>query len=388
MRLVYCGEEPPTSFSGSIFLVGSPPTGLVSSWHSEALAHLAALSFEGVVFVPEFRDGQARPAGNAVAEWERRSLERADVIVFWAPEELAGWRNDVSALVEFGFWLESGKSILGVDVAVPSDGLLGIYATHANVPVARSLRGALELAATRIGPGAIRTDGERDVPLHIWRLPLFQNWYRSQREAGNRLHAARVVWTFRIGSDLDIFVWALHVDIYVSAEDRHKTNEVVIGRPDIATVVLFRAAQSLLDSEIVLVREFRSPARTRDGCVWELPGGSYSQGEFEARVVAVRECAEETGLRLEAERLKMHAPRQLASTLSAHQAHLFSVSLRSDEMDRLRTVFGEPQGVVDDTERTYVHIRTLRQILAEPLVDWSMMGMIFSALHSAVDSVT
>jgi hypothetical protein len=76
----------------------------------------------------------------------------------------------------------------------------------------------------------------------------------------------------------------------------------------------------------------------------------------------------------------MHTARQMVATLSAHKAHLFSVEIGDKELDLLRSQEGTAHGVVEDTERTYVEIRTLREILENNLVDWSMLGMILSVL--------
>lgn len=70
-----------------------------------------------------------------------------------------------------------------------------------------------------------------------------------------------------------LFYWAAHVDIYVAAESRNKSNEIVIGRPDIKHTVGFRRAVDLLDTTVVLVQEFRSTASTQDGFIREVPGG-------------------------------------------------------------------------------------------------------------------
>jgi len=48
--------------------------------------------------------------------------------------------------------------------------------------------------------------------------------------------------------------------MYIKSEDRHKTNEVVLSRPDISTVVGYLPhSDDLMETEVVIVREFRSP---------------------------------------------------------------------------------------------------------------------------------
>jgi hypothetical protein len=80
---------------------------------------------------------------------------------------------------------------------------------------------------------------------------------------------------FRVGPKKSFLLfWAVHVDVWVAAENRNKSNEVVIGRPDISCVVPYVRATTMLDTQLVLIREYRPPARSADGFVHELPGGS------------------------------------------------------------------------------------------------------------------
>jgi hypothetical protein len=59
MQIVYTGEEMPQSFTKSIFLAG--PTSRnkeVPSWRPDALQLLDDMGFDGVVFLPEDRNGE------------------------------------------------------------------------------------------------------------------------------------------------------------------------------------------------------------------------------------------------------------------------------------------------------------------------------------------
>src|SRR5258708_3293070 len=91
------------------------------------------------------------------------------------------------------------------------------------------------------GPGARRPGGQRHVPLLLWRTASFQRWYCAQAAAGNALLSARVVWTFRVGpTRRSAFYWAAHVQVHVAAENRVKANEVVISRPALSVLALYR----------------------------------------------------------------------------------------------------------------------------------------------------
>jgi ADP-ribose pyrophosphatase YjhB (NUDIX family) len=212
------------------------------------------------------------------------------------------------------------------------------------------------------------------VPPPIWQTEGFQRWYATQRAAGNTLLGARVVWTFHVGRR--IFYWALQVRIHVQAEDRVKDNEVVLSRPDVSAVVLYRPGRTRDDTTVVLVREFRSAASAPGGTVHELPGGSGPGSPLEQ---AAAEVAEETGLTIEATRLRAHGSRPVAAAMSAHHAHLFSAELTEAELARLRAESG-PRGVAADSERTWIEVTTYGRIRAARLVDWTTLGMLAQAL--------
>jgi ADP-ribose pyrophosphatase YjhB (NUDIX family) len=236
----------------------------------------------------------------------------------------------------------------------------------------------------RLGSGAERRGGERFVPLDVWQSQQFQAWYRELVDAGNRLDHARVLWTFYIPQAGDfLFCYALQVKVWVAEERRHKTNEFILSRPDISCICAYapdERTHNWLDTKVVLVKEFRSPARTPDGFLHDLPGGSGSRPNA-ALQVASEELAKETGLELPAERFHFVTARQMAATFGTHKAHVFSVKLTHDEMARMeersadRTVFG----VTAETERTYVEVRTLREILNDSLLDHASVGIITQA---------
>jgi 8-oxo-dGTP pyrophosphatase MutT (NUDIX family) len=311
-------------------------------------------------------------------------LNFADVILFWIPRELALMpaftTND-----EWGFWKARDplKLVLGTPKDAPKVHYQRYYAEKQNIPLHDSLEATCAAAIQKLtGIDTIRTDGERCVPLHIWRTASFQNWYQHLINAGNRLDSARVEWVFRVGPARQfIFAWVLHVDVYIAAEGRHKTNEVVIARPDISAILLYERRTPLGDSRIVLVKEFRSPVSNNKGYVFELAGGSSWKMNQNPIEVAVEECHEEVGLRLEPDRFTLHQARQLAATALSHRAHLFSAELTSTEIDEViqnaHVVYGE----ANTSERTWAVVTTYRDILNDTTIDWSMLGMIASVLN-------
>ena len=360
--VVYAGEEPPAEWQASIFLAGpTPRSAEVASWRPEMIELLRERwSGDGllVIFVPERFVGYTEQV-----EWEERCLHLADVVLFYVPrdlETLPGFTTNV----EWGMWHDSGRVVLGAPPDAPRNRYLFHYARKHGVPTAQTPAETAEAALREIGSGALRRGGERSVPLLVWRTPGFRRWYAAQTGAGNTLLGARLVWRFPVS------YWALHVEMYVAAEDRVKSNEVVLSRADLAAVVLYVPGPSLELTRVVLVREFRSAASTADGFVHEVPGGS---GPGEPLEQAVAEVAEETGLALDPRRLRAHGSRQLAATMSAHHAHVFSAELEPEELELLRPGLA-------GTERTFPEVVTYGELLGGRLADWSTVGMVAQVL--------
>jgi 8-oxo-dGTP pyrophosphatase MutT (NUDIX family) len=384
MRVTYTGQPYPNSLTKAIFLAGPTPRSKdVASWRPEALRLLEALGYDGDVFVPENAPGtEPRSDYDDCIEWEDRGLNLADCIVFWVPREL----KDMPAFTtndEWGFWKKSGKVVFGAPDWAAKIRYQRHYAAKYLVPTSDTLEGALKEALAMIGDGALRFGGERDIPLLLWRTASFQSWHQAQRRAGNRLDGAKVEWTFRVGKDKRaIYCWAVHAKVWVASEHRYKSNEVIIGRPDISSVLMYRKGPNWRgddETDIVLVREFRSPASTADGFIRELPGGSSFKPGLDPLEIASEEVREETGLVIAPGRISAHGSRQLMGTFSTHKAHLFSVELTDDEIEGLRKEQDKSHGDSaegETGERTYVEVCTLTEILNGHLVDWSTLGMI------------
>lgn len=360
------GQQPPDSWDACILVsaFGSDPGASAAPWQAEVVA-LFRERWAGdgrlVVFLGE-------PGG---------SRDLADVIMFW-------WPSDVDPRLvseSLAAWSDSHRVVHGTRAGTWLSDQLSRYADRHPNAVAATLDDLVDIVLGRIGTGARRAAGERDVPLDVWRTSSFQRWYSAQAGAGNTLLSARLVWTFSAGPDQGMLVyWALHVSMYVRAEDRVKSNEVVISRPDISAMALYQRGATIDDTVVVLVREYRSPASTPDGFVHELPGGSGA-AESSALDQAIAETAEETGLAIGPHRIRAHSSRPLAATMSAHHAHLFSAEITGDELTRLRAGQAKPHGA-GGTERTWPEIVTFGELRRQPLADWATLGMIAEAVFA------
>lgn len=215
------------------------------------------------------------------------------------------------------------------------------------------------------------------------RITAFDRWFQVQRTVGNSPQHPRLIFSWPAGEGVDQpYLSVMEVAVRVAAEDRVKSTELVVTRPDYSAVALYRRAATLDETQVVLVREFRTPGSTADAFVHELPGGSGS--EPDALAQAVTELAEETGLHIEPSRLRAHGSRQSAATLSAHHVHLFSAEISEDELAWLRAQRDKPKSGGGD-ERTWVEIATFGEIRRGGLVDWTTLGMIAQCLLRAED---
>lgn len=383
MHIVYTTEEPPSSFTKSLFLAGpSPRSSKVKSWREDALRILTEMNYDGVVFVPESRTGEITWSYKEQVTWEWATLEMADSVLFWVPRNartLPGYTTNI----EFGLWAKSGKAVFGAPPRAFKVKYLRHMCEKLNIPQFRTLEDTIGKSLEYLGVGALRQDAERQIPLHVWDTRTFQDWYQAQKDAGNRLDGAKVEWVFRVGPKRNIvYTWALHVNVYITKENRNKRNEFILSRPDISTVVMFYRGISLFESYVVLIREFRSPARTPDGLIRETPGGS-SNPRVTMLEVALSEVEEETGFRIDSARIKKIGSRQLAGTFSTHKAYVWCLELTEEELLWFKTQEGIVRGTSPEDpsgERTYVEVRRVRDILSEELTDWSTLGMILAVL--------
>lgn len=384
MDIVYAQEPTPEKINNSAFLVGPTPRDKNTlSWRPQMIKLLADRGFDGTIFTPEPRDGEWHRDYFSQTGWEKKHLDMADVILAWVPRELSHMPA-FTTNVEFGRYITSNRLVYGRPDNAPKTRYLDwMYETECNLLPHNTMEDlATSVASLLEGKGVDRVGGERFVPLQIWNTEMFQQWYAAHKEAGNRLDDARVLWNFTIPKANFLFAYVLWVKVWIGSEGRYKENEFIFSRSNISSVLPVWRAENVLDSKVVLVKEFRSPVNNKDGFVHELPGGSKFKETGDVLQLAAEELQEETGLEIPAERFYHVNGRQLASTLSTHKSFLFAVNLSDDEINEAerKSQNVETFGVIDDTERTYVEVRTVKELLDGNNVDFSMMGMILEAL--------
>lgn len=133
----------------SIFLAGpTPRDSSVTSWRHEALRILEALHFKGEVFVPESDDWAPHDNYYGQIDWELRALNRASVIAFWIPRDIATMPA-FTTNVEYGLYISSGKVVVGWPKEAPKTKYLEHLALTRDIPIHNTLEGLLERAANK-----------------------------------------------------------------------------------------------------------------------------------------------------------------------------------------------------------------------------------------------
>lgn len=379
INLVYAQEEFPKTITKSIFLAG-PTTREdgITQWRKEAIQLLQNMNYDGTVFIPEIRDGIFNNKYNDQVEWEQKCLDACDCILFWIDRE---YSEGLTTNIEWGKYQHSEKIAVGFPKESKHNKYIEYECNNFQIPIHNNLNELIKFAVDFIGDGAKRTDGECYVPLNIWNTSMFQNWYKSQRDTGNELQFARVNYVFKMPKAKKIFLWILYVKVYIKEEDRVKENEFVVSRTDISSVVIYKKDYNdILNSDIILIKEFRSPVCNDESMVYEIPGGS-SITDKDAFETIISEINEETGLSFDSNRLIFENSRQLMATLSSHKCYLYSIEINEDELTEIKKKENSVNGVEEDTERTYLKIMKMEDILENNLLDWSNIGHILSVLN-------
>jgi 8-oxo-dGTP pyrophosphatase MutT (NUDIX family) len=394
MLLVFSDENLPATTKKSIFLEGpSPRSPEVTDWRPEAVQILQELNYDGIVYIPIPRGiflGKDKKdiEYDTQIPFEKTARKRSDVIVSWVARVIDRTRHDLgmpgfTTNFELAEDMATKKVLYGRPDTAEKCKYLDTCATDYGIPIFNSLHAILTEAVHVLGDGAVRTEGEVNIPLLIWRTRQFQSWYGTLRTIGNKLLDADVKNAMMEPSGL--FSYILAVKIWIAKEDRIKDNEFVFARPDISVVVAHHKNKVTGVRKVALVKEFRSPVRNYEGYVFELAGGSSRNLNDTPDEIALHEISEELGLcNVDPARLQFIGMRQLVATVSSHCAYLFSLELTDAELAQLEAASeaSVQYGVGAETERTFVVVSDVRNLF-KLSIDFSMLGMISEVLMTS-----
>jgi hypothetical protein len=356
INLVYYDSETPKYTYNSIFLAGPtlrPDQQHLHNWRIDAIEYLKKKGYKGIVYIPEYEGNGKKLEYNEIIEWEKDKLDKADAILFYIPRDL---KNNVLALttnIEFGMYLKCGKIFVGAPKDADKTEYIQYKCKENKIDFFDNLNDEIDAILNYFNNYSLeqsyRIDAEIYIPLNIWTLDSFQGWYKSQLDVGNELRFANLDYVFIMPKARKVFLWILKVHMWVKSENRIKDNEFVLCRNDICSAMLYHLNDNILDTEIVLIKEFRSPVNNSESFVYELPSGSSIKIEENIDVIA-GEIKEECGIDVDKNRIQYECERQVISTLSAHKNHLYSVELNDDEtngIEKLIEALEDNEDVVD-----------------------------------------
>ena len=108
----------------SIFLAGpTPRSDDVISWRPDAIEILESFKFNGMVFIPEYREGSSDKYDDMYLDqigWEHVALDNCEIILMWVPREL----KDMPAFttnVEYGLYVKSQRLFYGRPASAPKN---------------------------------------------------------------------------------------------------------------------------------------------------------------------------------------------------------------------------------------------------------------------------
>lgn len=382
MKIIYAQESIPNEINKSLFLAGPSlrPGQVGISWRLKALEILNLIGYDGIVFVPEAREGNFEDFNyESQILWETRALRASDNILFHINRNTKTELLGLTTNDEWGYWKDSGKCILSTELTADSVRYQEWWAKDLKVPIYHELFSAIK-HVYETQEDYKRIDGERFIPQEIWKTEQFQSWYKQLKLNRNWISDAKVLNVYRIPSNNKIFAFSLWVNIYIRDENRYKNNEFIFSRPDISSCVLYLPNQDIMKTELVLVSEFRSPVNNIKGKVYELPGGSSVKEGVDPKTIMVDELEEETGFTPQIEKLIFESARQICSTMLTHKSFLYSYTLSELEMNKIKSCVGQTFGNIEDTERTELHVITLEDAINMQYLDWSNLGQIMSVI--------
>ena len=387
MTLIHSRENIPNEVNKTIFLAGPTPRDYTvnNSWRTEAIEILKSLNYDGVVYIPEERNNPfPKEHLEQQIDWEYETMSSADAIVFWIPRELRSDFENIALTtnVEFGRFLNTNKLFIGA----PKDSERNTYLEYISKDKYKwhtDLYSLLKDCVEYLGDGVFREDAEVKIPKHMFESEQFQNWYIPQKSIGNSLTDFSMEYEFVMPQHKKLFMALFKPSVYVKEsafgikENRVKDNEFVIARTNMSYICAYKKADNILDSQIVLCEEFRTPVVNKYEMIFELIGGSSFDESDDELTVASKEFEEESGLKIDMNRFSSVAIKQSAGTICSHQICLYKVELTDEEIQHFKNDT-ETHGVVEDTECIHIHVMTFRE--AMNVMDWTNVGMVYAAL--------
>lgn len=375
------GDPFPEVVTRSIFLSGPAAKPGRPDRRQQVIRYLDSIGWTGDVFDPIILGHTKATIPDAVFEWQRQARKISDIVLIDLEGE--GGVSSAGTREEAERHTPLAKAVTAISAAQQTDPLV-LRMLERNTPVVIGLRPAVDEAVRLIGPAVERRDGERFVPIQIYRTPQFKNWLDGHKANGSYLLDADVLWVHRFTPD-KLFGFAIHFAIKNHIDGEIKDIEFVVFRPDMSHVVpIFPNVHDPEDPWIISVTEFRSANTARLGAV-EPPGGSPKLGSSLTNLeVGREELGQETGIWLDPSRFFNIGSYQAASTITAHRVHVHGVILQPSEFRRALKEANVVMGEREETERVTRLILRRSELQEGSYYDLVAQGMLSVAMHNFV----
>lgn len=162
-KVIMTGE--PTE-RGGMFLMGPTDRKAYTAWRIEALALIRKARYNGLIYVPEFRDAtRARDfGGTECVRWEWGAIQHATVVLCWCcwrKEGAPGLGSTTRHEVAFEMALRPRNVIIGIDKDSDSTSWLKVHASRLGIPLYSSLEQLCNSASVL---HSVRTSSPRLLP--------------------------------------------------------------------------------------------------------------------------------------------------------------------------------------------------------------------------------
>ena len=381
MKIIFSDEQLPDTIKKTLFLAGpSIRDYKETDWRKNAISILEELNYDGIVFIPipsPVFYGKTPLSKNSYdnqIKWEQNARRMSDVILFWIPRNLEKKAYGLTTNFELGEDLNTGKVTYGRPDDADKCKYTDKCVAEKGLPIFKSLNELIKYSLTFLF-NVNREKGERFIPSSLWKNHNFTSWLEFNKTSGNHLEDAKVISIFPAILGMDIFSYIIHVNIFVKNENRYKSNEIILSRKDLTSVLPYFKKDG--QTYVVLVKEYRSPVRNAENYVYELSGGSGFGVQN-----AQKELMEETNLNIEESRFQFVNTRQVASTFSVHTNSIYKVELNENEINYILNV-AKNNIVFEDEygcERTFIEVLNVINLFYKP-IDYGNIGAILECLN-------
>ncbi|MFI2204694.1 hypothetical protein ACH47Z_28680 [Streptomyces sp. NPDC020192] len=383
--IVHAGQPMPMSWDASVLLAGAAPeasslqhgliTALKAGWRQTGQTWDSRL----VVLIPH--QASDRPASDQHSQWLHDAYTWTDEIVLMpAPG------TDLSPLLRLeGIDLEDARDHLTLHVTEPDEATRA-WAEQHSVPLAHTPSDAAAVVLKRLDRGWKRRGGQRQVPLSVVSNTGYHYWQEALRDAGRTLDAASIGWARRNPIHPEYASWWA-MNARIRHPDHQVTNELVVGRTSVLSVVIFVRRHVWTDSEVVVLRDpnslgteplitapTRFPVRLPS---MDMDIAFYRRGDGRDRPSL--KLVSELGLTVAEDRLRGLSPRP-ESNLLASQRSVVCLELSEDEFGDLKAR-RSATGETALPEAVEIHrVADLLSDMGGVLCDWATLGTITRAV--------